>query len=171
MSAAPTNARFGKYDLLAQLATGGMAEIWLARISGEAVCAPDCVGLELGEGAIGDWGRCGAWAMAGCTCAVCWPGCPDSAPVDKAQDLAGLLNDALGAGAGSARRATRSEIAPGRGDKIRINWLAYTAAPKAPGRSSSSSAPMRVSKTMPASATRRRSRLAFLRLSAVNVSR
>ena len=29
-------ARFGKYDLLALLATGGMAEIWLARISGEA---------------------------------------------------------------------------------------------------------------------------------------
>jgi serine/threonine-protein kinase len=29
-------ARFGKYDLLAQLATGGMAEIWLARVSGMA---------------------------------------------------------------------------------------------------------------------------------------
>ena len=28
--------RFGKYDLLALLATGGMAEIWLARISGMA---------------------------------------------------------------------------------------------------------------------------------------
>jgi serine/threonine-protein kinase len=28
--------RFGKYDLLAQLATGGMAEIWLARVSGMA---------------------------------------------------------------------------------------------------------------------------------------
>jgi serine/threonine-protein kinase len=28
--------RFGKYDLLALLATGGMAEIWLARISGTA---------------------------------------------------------------------------------------------------------------------------------------
>jgi len=28
--------RFGKYDLLAQLATGGMAEIWLARVSGAA---------------------------------------------------------------------------------------------------------------------------------------
>jgi len=32
-----TNAtRFGKYDLLALLATGGMAEIWLARVSGMA---------------------------------------------------------------------------------------------------------------------------------------
>jgi serine/threonine-protein kinase len=31
---APT--RFGKYDLLALLATGGMAEIWLARVSGMA---------------------------------------------------------------------------------------------------------------------------------------
>ncbi len=29
-------ARFGKYDLLALLATGGMAEIWLARVSGMA---------------------------------------------------------------------------------------------------------------------------------------
>jgi serine/threonine protein kinase len=28
--------RFGKYDLLALLATGGMAEIWLARVSGTA---------------------------------------------------------------------------------------------------------------------------------------
>jgi serine/threonine-protein kinase len=28
--------RFGKYDLLVQLATGGMAEIWLARVSGAA---------------------------------------------------------------------------------------------------------------------------------------
>src|SRR5271154_2182193 len=28
--------RFGKYDLLALLATGGMAEIWLARTSGTA---------------------------------------------------------------------------------------------------------------------------------------
>ena len=28
--------RFGRYDLLALLATGGMAEIWLARVSGEA---------------------------------------------------------------------------------------------------------------------------------------
>ncbi len=32
----PAPHRFGKYDLLALLATGGMAEIWLARISGEA---------------------------------------------------------------------------------------------------------------------------------------
>ena len=31
-----TPTRFGKYDLLALLATGGMAEIWLARISGTA---------------------------------------------------------------------------------------------------------------------------------------
>ena len=31
-----TATRFGKYDLLALLATGGMAEIWLARISGMA---------------------------------------------------------------------------------------------------------------------------------------
>jgi serine/threonine-protein kinase len=31
-----TPARFGKYDLLVLLATGGMAEIWLARISGAA---------------------------------------------------------------------------------------------------------------------------------------
>jgi serine/threonine-protein kinase len=30
------SSRFGKYDLLALLATGGMAEIWLARVSGEA---------------------------------------------------------------------------------------------------------------------------------------
>ncbi len=29
--------RFGKYDLLALLATGGMAEIWLARVSRESV--------------------------------------------------------------------------------------------------------------------------------------
>src|SRR5258706_2048027 len=35
MTLAP-HTRFGKYDLLALLATGGMAEIWLARISGEA---------------------------------------------------------------------------------------------------------------------------------------
>jgi serine/threonine protein kinase len=33
-SAGPS--RFGRYDLLALLATGGMAEIWLARVSGEA---------------------------------------------------------------------------------------------------------------------------------------
>ncbi len=32
----PTVTHFGKYDLLALLATGGMAEIWLARISGMA---------------------------------------------------------------------------------------------------------------------------------------
>src|SRR5687767_11295733 len=32
----PSGKRFGKYDLLAHLATGGMAEIWLARISGAA---------------------------------------------------------------------------------------------------------------------------------------
>jgi serine/threonine-protein kinase len=31
-----TSTRFGKYDLLALLATGGMAEIWLARVSGMA---------------------------------------------------------------------------------------------------------------------------------------
>ncbi len=31
-----TATRFGKYDLLALLATGGMAEIWLARVSGMA---------------------------------------------------------------------------------------------------------------------------------------
>src|SRR5690348_2826715 len=31
-----TATRFGKYDLLALLATGGMAEIWLARVSGAA---------------------------------------------------------------------------------------------------------------------------------------
>jgi serine/threonine-protein kinase len=30
------STRFGKYDLLALLATGGMAEIWLARVSGTA---------------------------------------------------------------------------------------------------------------------------------------
>ncbi|MFI5288491.1 MAG: serine/threonine protein kinase [Polyangia bacterium] len=34
MGGGPT--RFGKYDLLALLATGGMAEIWLARVSGAA---------------------------------------------------------------------------------------------------------------------------------------
>jgi eukaryotic-like serine/threonine-protein kinase len=33
---APVPTRFGKYDLLALLATGGMAEIWLARVSGMA---------------------------------------------------------------------------------------------------------------------------------------
>ncbi|HXU71971.1 MAG TPA: serine/threonine-protein kinase [Polyangia bacterium] len=32
----PSPTRFGKYDLLALLATGGMAEIWLARVSGMA---------------------------------------------------------------------------------------------------------------------------------------
>ncbi|HWE29139.1 MAG TPA: protein kinase, partial [Polyangia bacterium] len=31
-----SSTRFGKYDLLALLATGGMAEIWLARVSGMA---------------------------------------------------------------------------------------------------------------------------------------
>src|SRR3954468_18710839 len=31
-----TTTRVGKYDLLALLATGGMAEIWLARVSGAA---------------------------------------------------------------------------------------------------------------------------------------
>jgi len=35
MSPAP-QTRFGRYDLLALLATGGMAEIWLARITGES---------------------------------------------------------------------------------------------------------------------------------------
>src|SRR5678816_3940091 len=34
--AAAVPTRFGNYDLLALLATGGMAEIWLARVSGMA---------------------------------------------------------------------------------------------------------------------------------------
>src|SRR5579871_3032597 len=36
MQPLPQKARFGKYDLLAHLATGGMADIFLAKIHGES---------------------------------------------------------------------------------------------------------------------------------------